>query len=98
MIPPRHVDEFIDDHQQDAYARWFFMLHRLSAVLQADFREYIAGYQLYCTYGEGAEAKRYRVAGCSRLGDVWLTANFNQDVGYQHRVGVQACSQWSSKP
>lgn len=29
---------------------------------------------------------RYRVIGCSRLGDVWLSANHHREFGYDHRV------------
>ena len=89
-----HVDDFIDDHRQDAYARWFFNLQRLPAILKADFSKWIAQYQLYCDY----EGKRWRVTGCSRFGDVWITSNFKQDMGYEHRVQVTSCKGWSDKP
>jgi hypothetical protein len=88
-----HVDEFIDDHKTDNYASWFFALHRYPAMLQMKFGEYIAKYQLYCDYKES----RYRVVGCSRMGDVWLTKDFTS-TQYQERVDVADCSAWSPKP
>lgn len=87
-----HIDEFIDDPRTDTYASWFFMLHRFPAVCQIKFKEFIEPHQLYCTY----EGDRYRVTGCSRLGDVWLTKDFNQSTGYQKRVDVAACSEFSA--
>ena len=90
-----HVDEFIDGHfNEEKYARWCFLLFRLPAVLQADFREFTKKYKLFCTYN----AVRFRVTGASRLGDIWLTSDFNQDTGYEHRVDLSECSEWGDKP
>lgn len=98
-----HVDEFIDHGIASAlgrtgpgaaaerYARWFFLYHRLSAVLRIQFREFFGDRTLFCDY----EGKRYRVTGASRLGDVWLTTNFNQGTGYELRVDVEKCSGWA---
>jgi len=88
-----HVDDFIDSHfhRKDEegvlYARWFLNLHRLSASLQADFDPWITQYKLFCTY----KRKRYRVTGCSRLGDVWLVKDQLRDSGYDHRVDINDC-------
>lgn len=87
-----HVDNFIDGMESEhRYARWFFMLHRFPAVLQAEFHEWIEPYKLFCDY----KKNRYRVTGCSRMGDIWLTKNFAQDTGYELRVDVEDCSNWS---
>lgn len=96
---PVHVDDFVDNcyeyrDEKYTYARWFFLLHRLPAAMQSSFKEYISKYKLFCTYKE----KTYRVTGASRLGDVWLTADFNQDTGYQHRVNLDDCSNWRDEP
>lgn len=42
--------------------------------------------------------KRFRVTGCSRVGDVWLHSNVDEDTTYEHRVDVDACSEWSAEP
>ena len=92
-----HVDHFIYDHEEFgryAYARWFFLLHRLPAALKADFDPWIKAYRLFCTY-EGAT---YRVTGASRLGDVWLATDFNRETGYDLRVDVEECSAWRDRP
>ena len=93
-----HVDEFIDNPMRredgQAYARWFFSLHRYPAILQGQFHEWMAPFKLFCTW-KGA---RYRVTGASRLGDVWLTSNFERDCGYEHRVDLDECSNWSPQP
>ncbi len=90
-----HVDEFVDMHfNEHNYARFFFLLHRLSAALQCDFEPWISQYKLFCTF----ENKEYRVTGASRMGDVWLASDFNRDCGYDKRVCVDECSAWSSSP
>ena len=87
-----HVDEFIDDkYQEDNYARWFFHLHRLPAVLYDDFEPWIKQYKLFCEY----EGKKYRVTGASRLGDVWLTSDMSRESGYDLRVDLEKCSNWT---
>lgn len=90
---PLHVDEFIWNHfGDDKYARFFFMLHRLPAAVQMDWQEWISQYKLFCTY----KGERFRVTGASRLGDVWLARDFNKDTGYDLRVDVQECSEWTN--
>lgn len=87
-----HVDDFIDEHPfEHNYARWFFLLHRLPAILKTDFHEWIKDYELYCTY----EGERWRVTGASRLGDVWLAKDFERTKGYDKRVDLEECSNWS---
>jgi len=90
---PMHVDDFIRAYDKDKYARWFLMLQRLPALMKSHFHEWIKEYKLFCTY----EGKRYRCTGSSRLGDVWLTSDFNRDTGYELRVNVEDCTEWSSK-
>lgn len=90
-----HVDEFIDDYgNKERYARFFFFLHRLPAVMKSEFQEWIVPFKLFCTY-EGA---RWRVTGASRMGDVWLTKDFKQDTGYQKRVDLNLCKDWGANP
>lgn len=91
---PMHVDDFIDSYRTDAYASWFFNLHRLPASLYYKFKPWIDQYQLYCEY----EGETYRVTGASRLGDVWLTKNFDQSEGYQLRVDINKCENFRDKP
>lgn len=88
-----HIDDFVDDRSQDPYARWMFLHFRLPAILQILAREFIAT-KLFCTY----EGDRYRVTGASRLGDVWLTTDFEKSQGYDDRVDVADCSDWSDAP
>jgi hypothetical protein len=51
-------------------------------------------HELFCEY----EGKRYRVTGASRLGDVWLSADFAREYGYELRVDVEKCSVWGPTP
>ena len=88
-----HVDDFIATMDSDEYASWFFALHRMPSFLQIKFRNFIDKYDLYCTY----KNKQYRVTGCSRMGDVWLTTDFNQKLGYELRVDVNECSNFTKE-
>jgi hypothetical protein len=93
-----HVDDFIDRFdtgEQTAevkYARWFFFLHRLAAVHKMEWHEQISQYKLYCDYG----GRYWRVVGCSRMGDVWLTSKLD-DEQYELRVNLDECSNWSKE-
>jgi hypothetical protein len=88
---PRHVDDFIDDPTSDRYAASWFESFRRPAIekLKKPDRR-----MLFATY----RGLRYRVTGCSRLGDVWLHSNFKEDTRYTDRVNVDACSNWSEAP
>ena len=88
-----HVDDFIDGAPNDStdYAAWFFSLYRYPAMLKCRFGEWMNKYKLFADY----DGKRYRVTGCSRLGDVWLSSDFDRDIGYEHRVDVGDLSNFS---
>ena len=86
-----HVDEFIDEEfGKHRYARWVLNHFRLPAVLKMDFEEYMGPHKLFCVHG----GTRYRCTGASRLGDVWLTADFDRHTGYELRVNVDECDNW----
>ncbi len=46
---------------------------------------------LFCIY----QNKRYQVTGCSRFGDIWITSNFDQSIGYENQVDFSDCSGWA---
>lgn len=89
-----HVDDFVSDYKQDAYARWVLLHFRLPATQQNRFWQFMKEHKLFCTY-EGA---RYRCIGASRLGDVWLTSDFSRENGYEKRVDVSKCEDWGAQP
>jgi hypothetical protein len=91
-----HVDDFVGasfahSSESERYARFFFLLARLPSALSIDFHPWIRQHKLFCTY----EGKRYRVTGASRMGDIWLAEDFEQDTGYDHRVFVDECCEFS---
>lgn len=96
---PLHIDDFIDygldkkNEPNEVYARWMFSHFRLPAVCKYDFDQFMSQHKLFCVYN----GVKYRVTGASRLGDVWLTTNFDQDAGYTERVDVESCSEWSKE-
>jgi len=95
----QHVDDFTsfgskvgNQDPGEVHARWFLMLHRLPAMMQSAFQQQMVKYRLFCTYN----GERYRVTGASRMGDICLTKNMEKDIGYDTRVFVDECSNWSS--
>lgn len=87
----RHVDDFIDDPASDPYARKWLGLFRRPAIDR--IREPNPD-KLFATY----DGRRYRVVGCSQMGDVWLGWDFSRENGYQLRVDVDKLSDWSATP
>ena len=91
----KHIDEWIDDmavmgDKAEAYAAFFFHLQRLPAAWKMNFQDYTKQFKLFCDYN----GKAYRVTGASRMGDVWLAKDFDQEHGYDDRVDVALCSNW----
>jgi hypothetical protein len=86
-----HVDDFLNDPTSDPVACKWLELFRRPAIdrLRKPNNE-----KLFATW----KGLRYRVIGCSRLGDVWITADFTRENGYDHRVEVTELSAWSEKP
>ena len=87
----RHVDDYIDDPKSDPVAaRWLGLFRRpaLDKLKEPNDVKLFANW-----HGE-----RWRVIGCSRLGDVWLTSDFTRENGYDHRVDVDDVSAWSETP
>jgi hypothetical protein len=100
---PRHVDAFIEDPKTDAYASWILAHFRFPAILQSKFAKIMKDKKLFCSYKtapvDGLHIyRRYRVTGASRFGDVWLATSFDREVGYDLRVSVDDCIDWSDKP
>lgn len=78
--------------RSEAYAKFCLDLARMPAWKKTAYSEWTRQFLLFCTY-EGA---RYRVTGASRLGDVWLAKDFEREMGYDLRVDVAKCSEWSN--
>jgi hypothetical protein len=95
-----HVDAwterptFGENSRGEAYAKFFFLLRRTPAWMQYAMAEWMEPFRLFCTY----EGKRWRVTGASRLGDIWLASDFNRESGYDKRVDLALCSEWSDQP
>jgi hypothetical protein len=88
-----HVDDFIDSYRTDAYASFVLHHFRLPSTVKEKFNAFVADYKLFCSY----HGKRYRCTGASRLGDVWLSSDFQRKTGYEHRVDVDECSDWGAE-
>lgn len=80
-------------NESESYARFVLDYKRLPAWKQFAYEKWMKQFRLFCTYNR----KRYRCTGASWLGDVWLTEDFNQGSGYELRVNVEDCSEWSGE-
>lgn len=63
------------------------------SVTSRDIKK-LRAYALFCIY----DGKRYRVTGCSRFGDVWLSRDLERLTGYDLRIDVMGCSGWEIHP
>lgn len=85
-----HVDDFLDDvyvlsrtpHLK--YVHFMFSHWRKPAIEKLAHEPFMAQFKLFVDW----KGKTYRVTGASRLGDVYLTSDFNRNMGYEHRVGL----------
>lgn len=93
-----HVDEFIDkpvrhkpENKGMRYAQFFLLWKRMPAYMQMNFAEFYGDIKLFCDY----KGNKYRCTGASRMGDVWLAKDHGQERGYDLRVDIDECSNWS---
>ena len=93
------VDEFLDDfiipskeNVGERYAQFVLEFMRAPAVKKFNVERWTKQFKLFCTYKDGL---RYRITGASRMGDVWLAKDENKDSGYDARVCIKDCSEFS---
>ena len=92
-----HIYDWIDDDSTTndtikSVKKWFdrFCCPAWEKVFGTPRYNWLNQRILTCEYN----GQKYRCTGASRLGDIWLTKNINQSVGYQLRVNVDECSNW----
>ncbi len=88
---PRHCDEYIDDPATPEVLRKFLAWARSPAhghLLPKPHPILFADY----------EGQTYRVTMASRLGDVGLNKNFDEEYGYQTRAPVEMLSNFRGEP
>ena len=90
-----HIDDWLDTPATDDAEKWAkeFLEHCRRPAFRTDY-SWIVANPLFCTY----KGERWRLLGASRLGDVWLTKNFDRVNGYDIRPDVDECSEWSKTP
>jgi hypothetical protein len=90
-IDPRHCDEYIDDQTVSEALRKFLAFARAPAhglLLPPPHPTLFADY----------EGRRVRITMASRLGDVGITGNLTQELGYDCRVAVDQLSNFAEHP
>ena len=90
-----HVDDWLDAPATDDAEKMAkeFLEHCRRPAINMDWK-WIEANPLFCTY----KGERFRCIGASRLGDVWLTRHFERGNGYDLRIDVADCSDWSKTP
>jgi hypothetical protein len=92
------VDDWLDAptvaDENERYAKWVIFHFRLPAVEQQLFSPIMKDHKLFCTY----TGVVHRVTGASRLGDVWLALDYQRETGYDLRVHISQCINWSKEP
>lgn len=90
-----HVDDWLDAPAKDDAEKMAkeFLEHCRRPAIDKDYG-WIEANPLFCTY----RGTRYRCLGASRMGDVWLTEHFERVNGYDLRIDVAECSEWSKTP
>lgn len=94
-----HVDDWLDNVDkiwtaEIQYAKFVIGGFRCNATSRGAHYKFMSQFHLFCDY----RGKRYRVIGASRMGDIWLTDNFDRELGYQQRVYVNDVSNWGAQP
>ena len=89
-----HIDDWLDNPNTSPTETMVlvkeWLEHFRRPVIKID-RAWLRARKLFCIYKDG---KRYRCIGCSRMGDVWLTENFELEHGYDLRVDIADCANW----
>jgi len=97
MMPepePRHCDEYIHDLKQPKCLRWWLFVQRLPAFDKLLCEENGVNPRLFATW----DGRRVRLTMASRLGDVGVTSDFKQQMGYERRVSVEELTDFSVTP
>ena len=68
-------------NQKENYAKFFLDFKRTPAGFQGDYRKFMEPFKLFAFY----DGKWWRCTGASRLGDIYLAKNLDQDTGYDER-------------
>ena len=94
-----HIDDWLDkaacrQEMNIRYAAFVLHLRRLPATYYFAFIKLFGELPLYVKY----QGEVYRCNGASRLGDVYLAKNYTRTAGYDMRVAVDGCSEWSDIP
>jgi len=88
-----HIDDWIEAYIPNSESErqvkeW--LTHFRQPIVSHD-RKFLDSKMLFTTYA----GQRYRCTGASRLGDVWLATDHTRRCGYDKRVMMEDCSEWT---
>lgn len=94
MLDGTHIYDWLEEEGTTAAekkVKEFLDFRTRPAVYQMENRDKIKGLSVFCEY----ESIKYKITGASRMGDVWLAKNFERESGYDKRVMIDECSNFS---
>lgn len=91
-----HIYEWLDHPEllttEGERKVWEFLNFRtLPAWEQMQDPDRLKGLSVFCEY----EGTKYKITGASRMGDIWLATDFEQIHGYDERVMIDLCKNFS---
>jgi len=90
----KHIFEWLEEDSktiEETKVREFLDFKTRPALYQ--MRNQKPTFRVFCEY----ENKKYLITGASRMGDVWLAENFKRENGYDKRVDIEECCNFSYK-
>ena len=89
-----HIYEWLDTEKTDENEKKVFEFldfRTREEYWQMKNKHLAPKFDVFCIY----ENKKYKITGASRMGDVWLSKDFNRELGYDLRVDIDNCSTFS---
>lgn len=90
----KHCDDFIHDFEAPMLLRAFLIVNRMPAADKYVLKSAGIDPKLFADL----EGTTYRLTMASRMGDVGITKDFEQDMGYDTRVPLEKLSNFRGEP
>ena len=89
-----HIYDWLEEasnSKEEKKVREFLNFKTLPVRDQYHNKDKLPKFDCFCTYKD----EKLKIMGASRMGDVWLSKNFDLTVGYDYRVDIDDCEDFS---